>query len=213
MDIGTAHRVPASPGSPGRESARLCTATAPGASSMRHRWGVREEGTNAIPGDGHDRGGGHGGTDRGGLFGGQPSLRGEHQAGPPGAYRTARRAATLAAVRADAADYLSLASAGQFAITYQMLSAHARQAISQQAWVAVHQTCAGTSYKIKHLAVAGKTATVTVGLAGGHRGTLTETLVYVAGSWGVSPGDVRLYQHGSVAADVAAAKAGGNCAS
>jgi hypothetical protein len=121
--------------------------------------------------------------------------------------------ATVAAVRADAADYLSLDSAGQYAITYQMLSATARQAVTQQAWVAVHQTCAGTSYQIKHLTVAGKTATVSVGLTGGHRGTLTETLVYVAGSWGVSPGDLSLYQHGSVSADVAAAKAQGACAS
>jgi hypothetical protein len=120
---------------------------------------------------------------------------------------------SVAAVRADAADYLSLASAGQFAITYQMLSASARQGITQQAWVAVHQACAGTSYKIKHLAVAGKTATVTVGVTGGHHGTLTETLVYAAGSWGVSPGDLSLYQHGSVSADVAAAKAQGSCAS
>ena len=121
--------------------------------------------------------------------------------------------ATVAAVRADAADYLSLASAGQFAITYQMLSASARQAITQQAWVAVHRACAGTSYQIKKLAVNGKTATVTVGLTGGHRGTLTETLVYVAGSWGVSPGDLSLYQHGSVSADVAAARTQGGCAS
>src|SRR5579862_7953227 len=29
--------------------------------------GVREEATNAMPGDGHDRGGGHGGTDGGGV--------------------------------------------------------------------------------------------------------------------------------------------------
>ena len=120
---------------------------------------------------------------------------------------------SVAAVRADAADYLSLASAGQFAITYQMLSATARQTITQQAWVAVHQACAGTSYQIKHLAVAGKTATVTVGLTGGHHGTLTETFVYAAGSWGVSPGDLSLYQHGSVSADAAAAKAQGSCAS
>ena len=121
--------------------------------------------------------------------------------------------ATMAAVRADADDYLSLASAGQFAITYQMLSATARQAITQQAWVAVHRTCAGTSYQIRHLAVTGKTATVTVGLTGGHRGTLTETLVYAAGSWGVSPGDLSVYQHSSVSADVAAARAQGGCAS
>jgi hypothetical protein len=120
---------------------------------------------------------------------------------------------TVAAVRADAADYLSLASAGQYAITYQMLSASARQAITQQAWVAVHQACAGTSYKLRQLAVAGKTATATVGLAGGHHGTLTETFVYAAGSWGVSPGDLSLYQHGSVSADAAAAKAQARCAS
>lgn len=124
-----------------------------------------------------------------------------------------REPTSVAAVRADAADYLSLASAGQFAITYQMLSTSARQAITQQAWVAVHRACAGTSYQIKHLAVAGKTATVTVGLTGGHHGTLTETFVYAAGSWGVSPGDLSLYQHGSVSADAAAAKAQGSCAS
>ena len=121
--------------------------------------------------------------------------------------------ANVAAVRADAADYLSLASAGQFAITYQMLIASARQTITQQAWVAVHRACAGTSYQLRHLAVAGRTATVTVGLTGGHHGTLTETFVYAAGSWGVSPGDLSLYQHGSVSADTAAAKAKGGCAS
>ncbi len=54
---------------------------------------------------------------------------------------------------------------------------------------------------------------MTVGLTGGHRGTLTETFVYAAGSWGVSPGDLSLYQHGSVSADAAAAKAQGSCAS
>ena len=134
---------------------------------------------------------------------------------PPRPVHTAplNEPATVAAVRADAADYLSLASAGQFAITYQMLSASARQAISQQAWVAVHRACAGTSYAIKHVAVDGETATVSVGLTGGHRGTLTETLVYAAGAWGVSPGDLGLYQHGSVSADVAAAQAQGGCAS
>ncbi|HTT53495.1 MAG TPA: hypothetical protein VMH35_19040 [Streptosporangiaceae bacterium] len=122
--------------------------------------------------------------------------------------------ATDAAVRADAGDYLSLASAGQFAVTYQMLSTADRQAVTEQAWVAVHQTCAGTSYKITHLAVSGKTATVTVAVTGaGHRGTLTETLVYSAGSWGISPQDLSLYQHGTVAADVAAAKAQDGCAS
>jgi hypothetical protein len=122
--------------------------------------------------------------------------------------------ATVSAVRADAADYLSLASAGQYSVTYQMLSAGARRAISQQAWVAVHQTCAGASYQLKHVTLAGQTATVTVALTGAkHPGMLTETLVYSGGSWGFSPGDLSLYQHSTVAADVAAAKRLDSCAS
>src|SRR3984957_6242361 len=48
---------------------------------------------------------------------------------------------TAAAVRSDADDYLTLYTAGQFAIIYQMLSAPARQAIKEQAWVAVHRGC------------------------------------------------------------------------
>jgi hypothetical protein len=41
----------------------------------------------------------------------------------------------------------------------------------------------------------------------------TETLVYANGHWGFSPRDLALYQHGSVSADVAAAKTAGGCAS
>jgi hypothetical protein len=41
----------------------------------------------------------------------------------------------------------------------------------------------------------------------------TETLVYANGHWGFSPRDLALYRHGSVSADVAAAKAAGGCAS
>jgi hypothetical protein len=126
---------------------------------------------------------------------------------------------TAAAVRADADDYLTLYSAGQFAVTYQMLSASARRAITQPTWVAVHQSCpglaAGMGYQIKHVAVAGKTAAVTVALSGAvpKLGTNTETLVYADGHWGISPADLSLYRHGSVPADVAAAKASGRCPS
>jgi hypothetical protein len=123
---------------------------------------------------------------------------------------------TVAAVRSDADDYLSLYSAGQYAITYQMLSAAARQAITEQAWVAVHKGCpgAGRAYQIAHVVVTGKTAVVTASLPGsGKQGTQTERLIYANGHWGVSPSDLSLYQHGSVAADVAATRAGGRCAS
>ena len=138
----------------------------------------------------------------------------------PGAHASApAEPGTAAAVRADADDYLTLYTAGQFAVIYQMLSAPARQAINEQAWVAVHRGCpgatAGMSYKIRHVAVTGKTAVVTVALAGGAAKpeSATETLVYAGGHWGFAPRDLGLYRHGSVPADVAAAKAAGGCAS
>ena len=122
---------------------------------------------------------------------------------------------TVAAVRSDADDYLSLYSAGQYAITYQMLSAPARQAISEQAWVAVHKGCpgAGRAYRITRVVVTGRTAVVTAALPGaGKLGRQTETLVYANGQWGFSPRDLSLYQHRTVAADVAAVHAQGHCA-
>ena len=138
----------------------------------------------------------------------------------PGAHAGAPvEPATVAAVRADADDYLTLYTAGQFAIIYQMLSAPARQAINEQAWVAVHRGCPGATggmtYKIRRVAVTGKTAVVTVALTGGAAKpeSATETLVYAGGHWGFSPGDLGLYRHGSVSADVAAAKTAGGCAS
>jgi hypothetical protein len=126
---------------------------------------------------------------------------------------------TAAAVRADAADYLTLYTAGQFAIIYQMLTAPARQAINQQAWVAVHRGCPGATggmtYKIRGIAVTGKSALVTVALTGkaATPESATEALVYADGHWGFSPRDLGLYRHGGVSADVAAAKAAGGCAS
>jgi hypothetical protein len=137
----------------------------------------------------------------------------------PGAHASAPvEPQTTAAVRSDADDYLSLYTAGQFAIIYQMLSAPVRQAIKEQAWVAVHRGCpgatAGMSYKIRHVAVTGSTAVVLVALTGAAKPeNATETLVYANGHWGFSPRDLALYQHGSVSADVAAAKAAGGCAS
>jgi hypothetical protein len=137
----------------------------------------------------------------------------------PGAHASAPvEPQTAAAVRSDADDYLTLYTAGQFAIIYQMLSAPAREAINERAWVAVHRGCPGAtrgmSYKIRHIAVTGNTAVVTVALTGAVKPvSATETLVYANGHWGFSPRDLRLYHHASLSADVAAAKAAGGCAS
>ena len=45
------------------------------------------------------------------------------------------------------------------------------------------------------------------------RGKGEDVFAYANGNWRYSPSDLSIYQHGSVAADIAAAKAAGLCAS
>jgi hypothetical protein len=61
----------------------------------------------------------------------------------------------------------------------------------------------------------GNTAVVTVTLAGAAASLASESesLTYSAGRWGFVPNDLSYYRHGSVRADIAAAKAAGYCAS
>lgn len=125
---------------------------------------------------------------------------------------------TAAAARAAASQYFGLNSAGQFAAEYALLDAAARQAVSESTWVAVHQGCrspsAGLADTIKDVTITGNTAVVTVTLTGAlsKLATASEAFVYATGQWGYAPSDLDLYQHGSVSADVAAAKARGLCA-
>jgi hypothetical protein len=85
--------------------------------------------------------------------------------------------------------------------------------------VAVHQGCpaqsAGLSHDVKDTTVPGNTAVVTVSLAGvaAGIGSESEAFAYSAGRWGLIPDDLSFYKHGSVRADIAAAKAAGYCAS
>ncbi len=67
----------------------------------------------------------------------------------------------------------------------------------------------------KDTTLTGNTAVVTVTLAGAAAGLASEStsLTYSAGRWGFVPNDLSYYRHGSVKADVAAAKAAGYCAS
>ena len=59
----------------------------------------------------------------------------------------------------------------------------------------------------------GNAAIVTVSLAGvaSSLGSESQALIYSAGRW-VSPGNLSLYKHGNVKADIAPAKAAGYCA-
>ena len=86
-------------------------------------------------------------------------------------------------------------------------------------YTAVHQGCpseaAGLAYKIQQVNKAGKTAVVTYSLSGVASaigsGTMAET--WTASGWKVTGNDMGIYSHGSASADLAAAKAAGDCAS
>lgn len=126
---------------------------------------------------------------------------------------------TAAAAATVAKQYFGLYSAGQFALSWTLLAPSARRAVSQATWVAVHQDCpsqaAGLAYNIKDTTLTGSTAVVTVTLAGAAASLASESesLTYSAGRWGFVPNDLSYYRHGSVKADIAAARAAGYCAS
>lgn len=62
--------------------------------------------------------------------------------------------------------------------------------------------------------MAGDTAVVAVSLSGAAAaiGSVSESLTYTAGRWGFVRSDLSSYGHGSIKADIAAAKAAGYCA-
>jgi hypothetical protein len=125
---------------------------------------------------------------------------------------------TASAARSVAKQYFGLYSAGQFAASYWLLAPSAQRTVSEATWVAVHQGCpaqaAGLVYNVSKATLTGNTAVVTVSLAGvaASLGSISQALVYSAGRWGLVPSDLSLYKHGSVKADIAAARAAGYCA-
>ena len=125
---------------------------------------------------------------------------------------------TAAAVTAVAKQYFGLYSAGQFAASWTLLAPSVQHTVSQVTWVTVHQGCpsqsAGLAYQVKDATLTGKAAIVAVSLTGAAAsiGSESEALTYSAGRWGLVPNDLSLYRHGSIKADIAAAKAAGYCA-
>ena len=125
---------------------------------------------------------------------------------------------TAAGAKAAAQQYFGLYSAGQFTAAWTLLTPAVQKEIPAATWAGVHQGCpaqsAGMAYDVKNVTVTGNTAVATVTLAGAASSLASgsEAFTYTAGRWGYAPSDLGLYQHGSVAADVAAAKAKGYCA-
>jgi hypothetical protein len=124
---------------------------------------------------------------------------------------------TATAARAAAAGFFGLYTASQWAAAWTLLSPSTRRAIPQATYVAFHDGCpsasAGLAFQIKDVTVTGSTAVVTYTLSGAASalGSATQALTYSQGQWWMVLSDPGIYRHGSVKADIAAAKAQGDC--
>ena len=121
--------------------------------------------------------------------------------------------------RAAAAQFYSLYSASRYSAFWNLLSPATKRQISRRVWVSVHEACpsvgAGKPRVIKALTVFGNAAIVTEAVTGAppEPGAAEDVFNYVHGRWSYSPQDLSIYHHGSVTADVAAAKSAGFCTS
>lgn len=122
-----------------------------------------------------------------------------------------------------ATQFYGLYSASQFAASWKLLSPFAKRQVPENVWVGVHRACpavgAGRSRVIKTVTVFGDAAIITETLdrpgtrgAGAKPVTAEDVFEYANGRWSYSPTDLGVYDHGSVAADVIAARAAGFCA-
>ena len=123
---------------------------------------------------------------------------------------------TRAGARAAARRYDGLYLAQRFADSWDLLATTAKVQVPRGVWVGVHNGCpsakAGAARTIKAVVVFGNAAIVTETIAGA-RHPAEHVFNYADGHWGYSPNDLSIYRHGSVAADITAAKAAGFCTS
>lgn len=127
---------------------------------------------------------------------------------------------TEAGVRSAATQFYALYAASLWPQAWQMLTAASQKAAPEATYVAVHQGCpspsAGMARVIKAVTMAGSTAVVTETVSGaaGALGSVTDAWSYSGGRWGIALDQTAMavYSHGSAAADLAAAKAAGECA-
>jgi hypothetical protein len=151
----------------------------------------------------------------------QPSIEGGAP-GPAVVTSTAPPAAPVspqmrASARAAAAQFYGLYSASQFATFWNLLAPATKRQVPRTVWVSVHEACpsagAGKSRIIKAVTVFGSAAIVTEAVTGATPDTAEDVFNYADGRWSYSPGDPSIYHHGSVAADIAAARSAGFCGS
>ena len=126
---------------------------------------------------------------------------------------------TSAAAKSAAAQFFALYSAAQWAPAWQYLTAADKREAPLKVYETVHNGCpskaAGLAYKIQGVTMAGRTAVVTYTITGvaSALGSATLAETWTASGWKVTGNDMGIYSHGSASADLAAAKAAGDCAS
>lgn len=145
------------------------------------------------------------------------TLTGHHAAAQSPA--SAAEPDTAAGVRAAATAFYALYSAGQWSAAWNDLSPAGKASVSRPVYIALHQACppgsAGMARVIKGITLDGTTAVVRETVAGslGSLGTVADAWTYTGGRWSFSPdaASMAVYAHGSAKADIAAAKAAGDC--
>jgi hypothetical protein len=120
--------------------------------------------------------------------------------------------------RAAATQFDGIYTSSNFSASWDMLASSTQRQIPRAVWVAVHNQCAATSgatrVVIRSVTIFGNDAVVTTTLTKtGPAGSTEEIFAYDDDGWHYAPGDPSIYQHSSVQADVAAAKAVGLFAS
>jgi hypothetical protein len=124
-----------------------------------------------------------------------------------------------AGARAAASQFYGLYSASRFAASWNLLAPATKRHVLRHVWVSVHEACpsigTGKPRTIKAMTVFGDAAIVTESITGvpSQLGTAEDIFSYANGHWSYSPQDLNIYLHGSVTADIAAAKAAGFCTS
>jgi hypothetical protein len=124
---------------------------------------------------------------------------------------------TRAGARAAATRFDRLQLASQYVASWDLLTSTAKRLVPRNVWVSVHVGChsarASAHRILGRVAVFGTVAIVAERLPGtrSSRGKGEDVFAYANGNWAYSPNDLSIYQHGSVAADIAAAKAAGLC--
>jgi hypothetical protein len=122
-------------------------------------------------------------------------------------------------VKAAAVGYLALYSAGEWDAAWRLLAPADQRLAPVGLWAAFHRECppesAGMAYDVGSVTMAGRSAVVTYTIPVLEKlyGSATAPMEWTPEGWrvGFDPSAVAQYGHGSLKADVAAAKASGEC--